>query len=239
MLNALVVDDDINVGLFISRLLEKKFNCKVESVTDGIEALKKLKTFAPDIIFLDVTMPGMDGINTMQAIKASEEFRNIPIVMITAINEKDIVVKAMGMGAIAYILKPLVYLPVYEKIKEIFSKLKSGKNTIDSKTYSNKNFNITKILIVDNDKNFIERIKSRINDDYRILNADNGIDGLVLCNQEKPKFVILSSTIDDINLDLLIDRIKNISSEISILVISEDQKLTSHENKLWDTIIKK
>ena len=235
MFNALIVDDDINVAVFISRLLEKRFNCKVETASDGSEALSKLNSFEPEIIFLDVTMPVMDGLQTMEAIKATR-FKDVPVVMITAISEKDVVVKAMGMGALAYILKPLVFMPVYEKIKEVFRKIKSDKNIVDNKTYSNKELFTNKILVIGKDKSFIDRITSRVDDKIKILNSETGIDGLALFSDEKPKVVIISDLIEDINADLLVDRIKKINEEVSVFVLKENEKLTVHENKLWETI---
>lgn len=240
MFNCLVVDDDVEIGLFISRLLEKRFNCKVERVTDGIAALAKLKEYRPDVIFLDVTMPGMDGIKTIEAIKSSDRFKNIPVIMITAIGEKNTVVKAMEMGAMAYILKPLVFLPVYEKIKEIFSKIKSEKNIIDSKSFSNADFEIKKILVIDEDKNFIDRVTSGFDENYLVLSAANGIDGLAIFNDEKPEIVIINDEVNDIDVELLSKRIKDIAQkDINIFVINDEEKLSSGEKKLWDLIIKK
>lgn len=240
MFNCLVVDDDVEIGLFISRLLEKKFNCRVEKVTDGITALTRLKTYLPEVIFLDVTMPGMDGIKTLETIKSSDKFKNIPVIMITAISERDTVMKAMEMGAVAYILKPLVFLPVYEKIKEIFSKIKSEKNIIDSKTFSNKDFEMSKILVIDDDKNFVDRITSGFDENYLILSAANGIDGLAIFNDEKPEIVIVNDKIDDIDIKMLSKRMKDIAQkDISFFVINDEEKLTSEEKKLWDLIIKK
>jgi len=240
MLNCLVVDDDVEIGLFLSRLLEKRFNCHVEKVTDGIAALTQLKNYVPDVIFLDVTMPGMDGLKTMEAIKSSDRFKNIPVVMITAISERNTVLKAMEMGAVAYILKPLVFLPVYEKIKEVFSKIKSEKKIVDSKTFSNKDFETKKILVIDKDQKFINRITSGFDDNYLILNAANSIDGLAIFNVEKPEIVIVSDNIDDIDIEILSKRMNDIAQkDINFFVINDEEKLTSKEKKLWDLIIKK
>lgn len=240
MIKVIVIDDDVDVGLFISRLLEKKFNCTVKRATDGIEALTMLKKYQPDIIFLDVTMPGMDGIQTMEAIKSAPGLKEIPIVMITAIGEKETVMRAMNMGALAYILKPLVYLPVYEKIKEIFTKLKSVKIIPDNKTVSNKNLELNKILIIDQDDSFVARVSGRFDENYITYSAKSGIDGLVLFNDEKPDVVIISDQIIDINLDVLTKRFREMAhKEIAIFIVKSENKLSDFENELWDLIIKK
>ncbi len=127
MFKVLVVDDDPNINLFISRLLKKKFDCQVESSLNGKEALEKLENETDiEVVFLDVTMPVMDGIETLRIMKETETIKNIPVIMLTAVSERSVIDRVTELGVHSYLVKPLMYESSYNKIKEIFDDLKSG-----------------------------------------------------------------------------------------------------------------
>ena len=73
---------------------------------DGEEAIKFVKEQEPDIIFMDIRMPNLDGISAAQAIQ-SEASRRIPIVMLTAYSQSDLIEQASNAGVFAYLTKPL------------------------------------------------------------------------------------------------------------------------------------
>lgn len=103
--NILLVDDFPENLQLLSDLLIK-LGYTVRSVTSGRMALKTLKVKQPDVIFLDVKMPEMDGYQVCQALKADQNFSHIPIIFISALNDVFDKVKAFKSGGIDYITKP-------------------------------------------------------------------------------------------------------------------------------------
>ena len=100
----LVVEDDI----FISDIYQVKFKqegFEVAIAVNGLEALKILDNFRPDIILLDIIMPQMDGIETLKKIKNNDKLKNIPIIMLTNISEKEKVEESEEMGVNDYLVK--------------------------------------------------------------------------------------------------------------------------------------
>ncbi|HOX10946.1 MAG TPA: response regulator transcription factor [Candidatus Moranbacteria bacterium] len=100
----LVVEDDI----FISDIYQVKFTqegFEVAIAVNGLEALKILDNFRPDIILLDIIMPQMDGIETLKKIKNNDKWKNIPIIMLTNISEKEKVEESEEMGVNDYLVK--------------------------------------------------------------------------------------------------------------------------------------
>ena len=100
----LVVEDDI----FISDIYQVKFSqegFQVAVAVNGLEALKILDNFRPDIILLDIIMPQMDGIETLKKLKNDEKWKNIPIIMLTNISEKEKVEESEEMGVNDYLVK--------------------------------------------------------------------------------------------------------------------------------------
>ena len=103
--NILIVDDTpANISLLFSLLVEEGY--KVLIAEDGESALKQAQKLPPDLILLDILMPGMDGFMTCQKFKQQPETKAIPIIFMTALSETEQKVNGLRMGAVDYITKP-------------------------------------------------------------------------------------------------------------------------------------
>jgi DNA-binding NtrC family response regulator len=100
----LVADDDKNVVFALRRTFEED-GFDVISAADGFEALEKLQTEEPDLVFMDVTMPKMSGLEALQKIK--EMGSDVPVVVITGYGTMRTAIQAVQLGAYEYITKPL------------------------------------------------------------------------------------------------------------------------------------
>lgn len=115
--NILLVDDlPENLQLLSNALLKIGYN--VRSVTSGRMALKTVKVKQPDVILLDVKMPEMDGYQVCRTLKADAEFRHIPVIFISALDDVFDKVTAFELGAIDYITKPF-------QIEEVVARLEN------------------------------------------------------------------------------------------------------------------
>ena len=102
----LVVDDTpMNVKL-LRDLLEVR-GYTVETAASGEEGLAKVAEWQPDLVLLDVMMPGMSGYEVLALMKQDEVLRNIPVIMISALDEVDSVVRCIEAGANDYLHKPI------------------------------------------------------------------------------------------------------------------------------------
>lgn len=118
----LIVEDDV----FISDIYQVKFSqesYETAVAVNGLEALKKLESFQPDVILLDIIMPQMDGIETLKKIKKDDKWKNIPIIMLTNISEKEKVEESEEMGVNDYLVKSQ-FTPseVVEKVNALLKK---------------------------------------------------------------------------------------------------------------------
>ncbi len=101
----LVVDDEMkNIQVVGSLLL--KHGHEVIASTSGMDALAKLETARPDLILLDVMMPGMTGFEVCRKVRENPELREIPIIFLSAATDKNFVVEALESGAVDYVTKP-------------------------------------------------------------------------------------------------------------------------------------
>jgi twitching motility two-component system response regulator PilG len=83
----------------------RKMGCEVECAEDGYKALGMLRRFKPDLIFLDITMPELDGYQTCTLIRNSEDTRNTPVVMLSSSDGIFDIAKGRARGATAHVTK--------------------------------------------------------------------------------------------------------------------------------------
>jgi DNA-binding response OmpR family regulator len=114
----LIVDDeDINLEFFDVML--SKLGFVVEEANDGIEALEKVKKFHPDLILLDNIMPRMSGWEVTKTLKNDPKYREIPIIMLSALDDVKDKVAGLEMGVDDYITKPFNFSEVLARIKAV------------------------------------------------------------------------------------------------------------------------
>jgi DNA-binding response OmpR family regulator len=117
----LVVDDEPDVASLLTLMLKSQ-GYEVVAAGDGQEALEKARAENPDLILLDVMLPRLDGYKVARMLKFDENYRHIPIIMLTAkIQEKD-KQTGMEMGANDYVTKPFDTAILLAKIKDILAK---------------------------------------------------------------------------------------------------------------------
>lgn len=102
----LVVDDQDTNRLMLRDLLESQGH-EVREAVDGAEALKSIADATPDVVLLDVGMPGMDGFEVCRRIKAEPSTASIPVLLVTALSQRDQRLLGIGAGANDYITKPI------------------------------------------------------------------------------------------------------------------------------------
>lgn len=102
---ALVLDDVKLNQLTISSFLQLSgFDVDVE--VDGLKGLKIINENKYDLIFSDIEMPNMNGLEFLKRVKSMESHKNIPIVILSSVNKQDVIDKALHLGAVSYINKP-------------------------------------------------------------------------------------------------------------------------------------
>ncbi len=102
----LVADDDRLIRVLVRESLEAE-GFRVEEVADGHEVISTLKKLRPDLVMLDVILPGQDGFSLCREIRSMEAGHAVPIVMMTGLNDVDSVKKAYAAGATDFITKPI------------------------------------------------------------------------------------------------------------------------------------
>ncbi len=112
----LIVDDNpTNLGVLFDSLREIGYRVLIH--TDGESALATSREVPPDLILLDIMMPGIDGLETCRRLKADEITRHIPVIFMTALSDAPDEVKGLEVGAVDYIAKPIKIEIVAARVK--------------------------------------------------------------------------------------------------------------------------
>jgi CheY-like chemotaxis protein len=112
----LIVDDEqLNLEFF--EVMLSKLGFIVEKANDGVEALEKVKRFFPDLILLDNVMPRMSGWEVIKALKGDAKFRDIPIIMFSALDDVKDKLEGYELGIEDYITKPFNFSEVLARIR--------------------------------------------------------------------------------------------------------------------------
>ncbi|MGL5032780.1 MAG: diguanylate cyclase, partial [Microcystaceae cyanobacterium] len=102
----ILVVDDVTKNLQLVMEILEQVGYSTTFAVGGKQTLERLKTVTPDLILLDLMMPGMNGLEVCEILKADPTYQNIPIIFLTASNEREHLIEAFEKGAIDYISKP-------------------------------------------------------------------------------------------------------------------------------------
>lgn len=119
----LLVDDEVDFAELVRTRLEDN-NYEVIVAYDGEDGLEKAERAEPDLIILDIMLPKISGFDVCRKLKIDENFKNIPIIMLSAKFQPNDITFGKAMGADAYITKPFEPQVLIEKIRELLDKKK-------------------------------------------------------------------------------------------------------------------
>jgi two-component system, chemotaxis family, chemotaxis protein CheY len=124
----LVVDDFSTMRRIVRNLLvELGFsNPLIQEADDGENAIAMLRSHPFDLVVTDWNMPNMTGIDLLKAIRAEASLKGLPVLMVTAENNRDQIIAAAQAGVNGYIVKPFTAVTLKEKLTKIFERIAAG-----------------------------------------------------------------------------------------------------------------
>jgi DNA-binding response OmpR family regulator len=114
----LIVEDDKFLRELIAKKLQKE-GYNISEAVDGEEGIKKIKTEKPDLVLLDLILPGIDGFEVLSRMKADEELAGIPVIILSNLGQREEIERGLKLGANDYMIK------AHFTPREIIDKIKS------------------------------------------------------------------------------------------------------------------
>lgn len=117
----ILIIDDSNTNLVLLESLLKRNGYSVHSASCAREGLKTLEKMQPDLVYLDLLMPDVDGFEFLRILRANSEWKDIPVVILSAVDEEEVISKSIELGAKDYLTKPLDIEYIITLTKNMFS----------------------------------------------------------------------------------------------------------------------
>jgi len=125
----ILIVDDVHENLFILRKILEQINCETIIASGGANALAELVDKIPDLILLDIMMPGMDGYELCRRLKASAKTKDIPVIFLTAKTQSRDIAKGFQLGAVDYVTKPFKAVELVARVQTQLE-LKSARDAV-------------------------------------------------------------------------------------------------------------
>jgi signal transduction histidine kinase/CheY-like chemotaxis protein len=216
----LVIDDDPDaVYMLQENLGETEFD--IIGAKNGQEGLSLARQAQPDVILLDVFMPGMDGWQVISELKDEQETRKIPVIFLTIIDKKAL---GMRLGAAAYLLKPLDTALVKDTINQVL-----GTNIHQAK----------KVLVVDDDPNILDLLQQVFAEtEFTFTSAADGTAAVEAIHADKPDILLLDLVMPKMDGFEVIEHLRSQpeTRELPVIVISAKDLNPEEVNQLNNTV---
>jgi two-component system cell cycle response regulator len=199
----LVVDDILaNVRLLEAKLTAEYF--EVHTAMNGVDALETVHRVKPDIVLLDVMMPGMDGIEVCRRIKGSSQTHHVPVIMVTALDQPDDRVRGLEAGADDFLTKPVSDVALFCRVKSLV-RLKMLTDELRARVSASESMGLVhiveqdvlaagrgSILLIDNSNNLISRIRGTLGQRHDITAIDDPQLAIFEATENRYELIIIS-----------------------------------------------
>jgi signal transduction histidine kinase/CheY-like chemotaxis protein len=212
--SVLIIEDDPGAVRLLRTYLEAE-GYGVVVATDGQAGIAAARASAPAAIVLDVLLPIMDGWEVLRRLKADPDLRDVPVVVVTVVDERNV---AMSLGAVDYFLKPV-------RPKALLARL--GQYTFTTKVRQR----AVRVLAIDDDPATRELVVNALRPEgFDVVVAASGQEGVALALENPPELVICDLVMPDMDGYEVVDRLQNneATRDATILI------LTGHEMTATD-----
>jgi two-component system cell cycle response regulator len=188
----LSVDDSKMIHSVIGKAF-KNYNVELSFAINGVEGLAVATRENPDLIILDVTMPVMDGVETLTKLKADPVLKDIPVIMLTAEAGRENVIKIAKIGIRDYIIKPFTEQLVVERVGRVIDLQPKGGET-KVKTFDDP----ANILVVEDKPAIIEQIKEAVaGTPWKVIGVSQCGEAIDSASKEIPDVILISLSLPD------------------------------------------
>jgi len=201
----LVVDDEKHIRALLRQQLEEVGYSIIEA-QNGREAIQLARAERPDLIILDIMMPGLDGFEVTTILKQSNETAGIPIMILSIVEDRD---KGYRLGVDGYLTKPV---DAEQLLSTVSSLAARGQQTAPRTR--------KKVLVIEDDAGIVRAIQEVLND-FQLITATDGQEGIRMAQQEHPNLIILDVRLAKEGAIVKTLRAMSEISESQIIVLTE------------------
>jgi CheY-like chemotaxis protein/CheY-specific phosphatase CheX len=205
-MNVLVVEDEPTTRMLLRRVLEREFDASVTEAANGNEAIEALARSKFAFVVLDLQMPVMDGVETLEAVRRFPELGALPIIVMTVERNEARVRRVVELGISDYLTKPLDVARVVDRIRRLVTKLMAASGAADPPHASSADG--PPLVVVDGRAEFRRFVAHAFGPGRTVIEADSGMAALKACFEHHPAAVLVGSDIGVIGPALLARKLR-------------------------------
>jgi len=216
----LVIDDDPDAVYLLQENLDQQ-EYEIVGTRNGLDGLRLAREQKPDAILLDIMMPGTDGWQVLNSLKADPETANIPVVMLTIVDKKALGFK---LGASAYLLKPLDPVAAREALVRVIGESANRQKHV---------------LVVDDDPTVVDMLRQFLPEsEFQMDSALDGVAGLEAVAAHRPDIILLDIMMPGLDGFGVIERLRADpkTCDLPIIVISAKELTLAESDRLKETV---
>lgn len=249
-MRALLVDDDPSIRAVIVRILSRQFDAlELVECNDGVEALEELSRDHYAFMLLDLSMPNLDGFDVLESLRASDNLRTLPVIMMTGTNEERTVKRILSVGVTDYILKPIRPAQLCERVSRIVSRSEkqSGSASEEERHPAPMPapafvpFELTLrsiVVLADGDESFRHFFKSMLLTKCRVDLTTSGLDAFQRCASQKPQAVFIGTDLGIISSEKLAKKLREKMGNVRLIGIAPEAALAAaRDSRVYDAVI--
>ncbi len=224
----------------LKRLLTRDFDCTVTEAENGLEALARLDEEQFSALLLDLYMPVMGGLETLQMIRESAH-SSLPVLIMTAERGEAMVKQAVALGITDYLVKPLKPNRISARLAQVLQNLRltsGGGSDANSEPVTVDEHLV--VLVAEGDPDYRRFLMDFFRPRCKALEASTGADALTLCLQETPGLVFVGGELGIIDAETLVQKMRGMSALSTTRVIATVPRSRIAETKargVYDGVI--
>jgi CheY-like chemotaxis protein len=243
-LETLIIDDSPTDAQMLSYLLTKRLNCRVDVVHDGIQGLDTLSSRKFDLVFLDLIMPLMSGVEVLKEIRDYPETADLPIVIISGVADRKMVRALLQLKVLDYIIKPYHAEIIVRRLSEKLASLRVRTRAPSSKLPKDeegRDDDRDVVLVADGDANFRHFCSETLGSRFRVLLATNGAQAVAMAMKYTPRFLFAGSRLGVFNRDRMVSKLRQTSelANLKIFAVTSDGQSSRDSASLYDAFIRR
>lgn len=244
-MKVLLVDDEPTSRRMLHRILIKQFGCEVVEATNGAEALDHLGKQEFGFVLLDLVMPVLNGVETLEAIRDSEALSSLPVIVLSAVTEEAAVRKVLQLGVGDYLAKPLYPVQITNRLSRFISTLALPVTTPSSSAGAGRRLVApmqpgARVLVADGDANYRQFVREMLGGEFKLSEATTGAAALHACVQNPPALVLLGEGLGPLDAERVATKLRTLAetAQARLFVVSPRHKVAERvASKKFDGVL--
>jgi len=234
----LLVDDSLTIRSLLRRTLGQLQAEEVVEAPNGVEALTQLARRRFDLVILDVNMPLMDGVETLEAIRTAPEYAALPVVMLTSEKNEPLVRRLVELGITAYLSKPLSQDLLADRLSKILERIRQPQRERPSVPVAGR-----RMLVVEQDPDRRHFFLSAVAGRYETIEADSAAAALQACYAAPPPavdFVLVGYNVGLPPVDMFVAKLRgmpHLAGTRLLGCVRKGELAAAHQRRVFDAVL--